>query len=91
MTRKHFKDLASIVRDHRAINLDSAIIMANRLAEFCSLHNPRFQSSTFKKAAGVDDESLKNIGSITSSEKATVRFIHDDVESKKSNPLRHVK
>ena len=48
MTRKHFKELARIMREHEANPL-----LIREVADFCSSENSRFDRGRFYEASGL--------------------------------------
>ena len=50
LTRKHFKELASILDDHAADP-----VLVRDIADFCGKANPRFDRGLFYNACGLTD------------------------------------
>ncbi len=52
MTRKHFKELARILKDTDTATLNPVLI--REIANFCYNENPRFDRGRFYDACGID-------------------------------------
>lgn len=56
MTRKHFEELAAIVRRSTQPSSIERITVAEELAEFCATQNPRFDRGRFFEACGLGEK-----------------------------------